>query len=459
MKTKLSDWVLVLSCFILVSSTFVLSVQCEDIPDIWYNDNYGARYHFSINHDYIDDDLINYPLLLKLNASYVSECAVDFCFVDDTNRFTYEYEIDVWNTTESLLWVNITKVSSSFDTYFWLYCDALTDVFDNNASAVWDDNFVMVQHMNDNTTGDILDSTSYNNDGTKKGVNEPILSSYGAVGYSQDFDGVDDYVLVPDDGSLSNDDLSVSCWVKSRKLDAPQTVIWKPFGTQWTGDYFIHFLSNNDGDARTRNITTHNLIEVSNTNDLSVIHLVLTYDSLLNDSSFYIDTVIHKLVPVLTGAILQSGYPLTIGSRNRMASGFSAFFNGSIDEVRVSNTARSPAWINASYNNVVNYDSFIGFVTEGKSEIALALGNFNLSSTMFIFSLWCFLFYLWHRSESEGMTYLLAMMLVPYTVIASIFIVPEYFAVNIYLGYITFSSIALIIAVYTLDMKYEFRRK
>jgi len=51
------------------------------------------------------------------------------------------------------------------------------------------------------------------------------------------------------------------------------------------------------------------------------------------------------------------------------------------------------------------------------------------------------------------------MMLVPYTVIASIFIVPEYFAVNIYLGYITFSSIALIIAVYTLDMKYEFRRK
>ena len=40
---------------------------------------------------------------------------------------------------------------------------------------MWEDSAVMVQHMTDNPdNAHIMDSTQYDNDGTKKGANEPI---------------------------------------------------------------------------------------------------------------------------------------------------------------------------------------------------------------------------------------------------------------------------------------------
>ena len=52
---------------------------------------------------------------------------------------------------------------------------------------------------------------------------------------------------------------------------------------------------------------------------------------------------------------LTSDYPVTIGVRN-LAEGRP--FNGTIDEVRISNTARSIAWIATEYNNQNSTDTF-----------------------------------------------------------------------------------------------------
>jgi hypothetical protein len=54
--------------------------------------------------------------------------------------------------------------------------------------------------MVDATTSTIKDSTSNNNDGTKKAANEPIEVT-GKVGKAQDSDGVDDYISI---GTLVN---------------------------------------------------------------------------------------------------------------------------------------------------------------------------------------------------------------------------------------------------------------
>ena len=52
----------------------------------------------------------------------------------------------------------------------------------------------MVQHMTDNPdNAHIMDSTQYDNDGTKKGANEPIETS-GKIDSAQSFDGINDYV-------------------------------------------------------------------------------------------------------------------------------------------------------------------------------------------------------------------------------------------------------------------------
>ncbi len=72
-------------------------------------------------------------------------------------------------------------------------------------AAVWDGNFEAVYHMVDDTTSTVLDSTSNNNDLSKKGANEP----QGEIN-QQHFDGVDDYLthatlldVVPANGAIS----------------------------------------------------------------------------------------------------------------------------------------------------------------------------------------------------------------------------------------------------------------
>ena len=67
---------------------------------------------------------------------------------------------------------------------------------------VWDSNYTMVQHMKDTTTSSITDSTSNNNDGTKKAANEPLQNTTGKINSAQYFDGNDDYVNISDSASL-----------------------------------------------------------------------------------------------------------------------------------------------------------------------------------------------------------------------------------------------------------------
>jgi len=88
-------------------------------------------------------------------------------------------EIERWDDAdeEAWLWVKVPTISASEDTDLYLYydknqADNLDYVGDTDslpAQRVWDENFTLVTHMNDDPDGvHIRDSTSNDNDGTKK---------------------------------------------------------------------------------------------------------------------------------------------------------------------------------------------------------------------------------------------------------------------------------------------------
>ena len=86
-------------------------------------------------------------------------------------------------------------------------------------------------------------------------------------------------------------------------------------------------------------------------------HIVVTLDRDAN-GTIYIDGSKETTLDIsgLTDSINPTKL-LAIGSQVT-DSGQSLIFNGTIDEVRVSNVARSPEWIATSYNNQYNPNDF-----------------------------------------------------------------------------------------------------
>lgn len=96
----------------------------------------------------------------------------------------------------------------------------------------------------DENSGDALDYSGNNNDGTVNGATQGVAGILGTSGY--DFDGTDDYISVSDDSSLSFADknaFSTSFWVKSTSTSFDEPIISK-----WdaTLEYIVKF--NGQGD-------------------------------------------------------------------------------------------------------------------------------------------------------------------------------------------------------------------
>ncbi len=89
-------------------------------------------------------------------------------------------------------------------------------------------------------------------------------------------------------------------------------------------------------------------------------HVAVTHDG--STMTYYINGQ-AKRTQTVTADFANSAAELLLGSVTR-DDGTSAWFDGVIDEVRVSNTARSSTWLTTQYNNQTNVDDFMTFGTE-----------------------------------------------------------------------------------------------
>jgi len=133
---------------------------------------------------------------------------------------------------KSYYFVKVPSIAKSDTDYIYMYWgDDVSSVEDK--TGVWDSNYKAVYHMKDETTSTILDSTSNDNDGTKKGANEPIEAD-GDIGKCQDFDGSDDYIEIASDGTGKFDKPSFTIEAYYN-LDAVVN-----YGLLWSYDYTSH---------------------------------------------------------------------------------------------------------------------------------------------------------------------------------------------------------------------------
>ena len=266
---------------------------------------------------------------------------------DQTTPLKYEVEYHADDAsseaTEAVWHVKIPSVTGDSATAaeIWIgYGNDAGAADQDDPTNVWDANFVMVQHLGDAQWGsspEAKDSTSNNNDGTNDGTTDVA----GAVRRGRGFDGTDDKITVTDDNTLDfgAGSATVSVWVAASGLQ--DTIVhhyildspWSgwAFGLNETG----HPRWWNGANWRVSNTTAH---------DGVLRHLAVSDNT--TACSFYRNGV-------------SDGSPGTTGGNKtttvNMLFGFNdatEFLTGTLDEIRVSATARSADWIKLEYHSM-----------------------------------------------------------------------------------------------------------
>jgi len=218
-------------------------------------------------------------------------------------------------------------------------------------TEVWDGNHKIVYHMPDLTTSTVEDSTSNNNDGTKKGANEPIEAT-GKVGQAQDFDGTDDYIDIALGTTYTT--RTISFIFKATNLTAEDALVIAD-GAGWQG------FSAKSSEAITYHNEAGGGLVITSIVAGTWYHIALVVengvDMKLYKDGLYIsatETVTTQAATICLGTKVDHTTPSI----------------GIIDEVHTSSTNRSAAWIKATYNSL--WDTLLTYGNEESQVIYYA---------------------------------------------------------------------------------------
>jgi hypothetical protein len=234
----------------------------------------------------------------------------------------------------------------------------------NNAS-----NLVSYYKLNDGAGATATNSTGGTN-GTLQNSPSWVASPAQFSGNALNFDGIDDVVTIADNNSLDiTSAITVEAWVYATKNSGIQNVISKssqsanngyifPRTDDGWGNAVIYF--HIAGGWRTLSAPYPGLNVWH--------HLAATYDG--TTMRLFIDGVEAATKPQ-TGAITVNGNSLAIGNQ----PGYSEFFGGSVDNIRIWNTARTQAELQANMNVDIDPSTQTGLVSYYTFNQGIAAGT------------------------------------------------------------------------------------
>ncbi|MFX1431593.1 MAG: DUF2341 domain-containing protein, partial [Promethearchaeota archaeon] len=351
----------------------------EDPKSLIYTSSIGPpNKHFfqyyktiTINHNQVNGtgDHKNFPVLISLLDSDLKDHVNqsngnDIAFANETAWLDHEIELfdQTYNSTHAKLiaWVRIPNLHTTKLTEIDIYYGNSTMGSQENPENVWDPNFKGVWHLSEDPSDpspQMKDSTSNYNHGTISNLNTSDQVN-GQIDGSIDFDNVQDHINCTDDSSLNvgSGEFSLSLWFN---YDGGQWG-WLAAKGAYIGGirYSIQITVLNklngeiDDGTEKKNIQT-----TSNFDDNTWHHVVLVRDE--NYLLLYIDGDEYALYPIPGYGSLDNPQPFYMntitGSPGGSPNGWST---SKLDEVRVSNTARSADWIATEYNNQYDPSSF-----------------------------------------------------------------------------------------------------
>jgi len=192
-----------------------------------------------------------------------------------------------------------------------------------------------VWHMADATTSTIADSTVNARTGTKLAANQPLQANH-RFGLGQNFDGADDYIATS--GTAQTGSFTISGWVNKQGTSlSGATGYGVLVGSTWANRLLIN---DTDGNALAQMGAGNHFAGIA-PGLLFWHHYVYSFDLVTNTAQWFIDGV--------PGNTLVGHIDLAAFRIGHYAAAADFLMNGFMDEIRLSNIARSAAWIKADY--------------------------------------------------------------------------------------------------------------
>jgi uncharacterized repeat protein (TIGR01451 family) len=243
-----------------------------------------------------------------------------------------------WN---SIAWMSTRPVGIQLPDYGAVESDYLAGNVDMAGN-------VLLLHLNEPTGAVVFaDTSGQDNTGSCSGTACPIVGMPGEFSTALYFDGVDDYVSVPDSPALDLTTFSIGAWVKPTQVKSGwQPLIVKENNTGYARNYGLFIVPNTmqaHFSFQAGNCTTwRSYSSIGSMTQNAWNHVMITYDG--SRFKLYLNGSLDTSADIAS-SVCQNNEPLKIG---RELSAYTPFV-GYIDEVAIFDRALSPDAIHDHY--------------------------------------------------------------------------------------------------------------
>jgi hypothetical protein len=327
-----------------------------------FDEGWQFRKKIKIDHTKVNENLENFPVLISSIDDDIRDKAQsdgdDILFMYDTGvaeKMYHELERYNGDTGELIAWVNVNQISANEDTTFYVYYGNPSCSAQQLPERVWDLDYKAVYHMN-YESGGLIDSTIYNNDCIKI-LGSPDFHQIGKIGYTINFDRNNNEAFEGEDFFDGLDEMTVEAWINLKEYPEPhsshcmiltQETSWY-FGINWEFKQIV-FDFHGSGVETRDNISCplNTWYYVAGTWSDMKDNVKLFGNGELKDSCIYENTM------------GDYNDHFSVGYKQH----HSDYFNGMIDEVRVSTVQRDDNWIHTTFINQNNPLSFLSIGPE-----------------------------------------------------------------------------------------------
>lgn len=319
-------------------------------------------------------NLMNFPMLIdtidldwrsQANGGNVAQDdGGDIIFTAANGSTQLSHEIESYNpvTGELVAWVKIPSLDYDDDTTVYVYYgNSAGGLHEQDGESVWDSNYQMVLHMDESTGNTMYDSTANGAHGTKPSATVPAPTAGGQINGAQSFDGSGDRIEAAS-VNLPTGNYTYSTWVNMTAVDDESFFM----ASDGTGANEFVVIAHTQVDVISNNATVLTTAGSIPTSDQTYLTVTRSADLI----TVYIDGAADANTANEGGAYAFGSCQLLIGADNDSsgcADSLGNYVSGIMDEVRVSDIARSADWIQTEYNNQNSPGTFysIGLEEQG----------------------------------------------------------------------------------------------